>query len=58
VPVVGRRFVKPVAKPVINRLLGNPGYFRFRSDFTLTAEVDGERLVRTGSTLHEAVALR
>jgi hypothetical protein len=58
VPVVGRRFVKPVAKPVINRVLGNPGYFRFRSDFTLTAEVDGELLVRTGSTLHEAVALR
>lgn len=58
VPVVGKRFVKPVAKPVINRLLGNPGYFRFRSDFTLTAEVGGEMVVRTGSTLHEAVALR
>lgn len=58
VPVVGRPFVKPLAKPVINRLLGNPGYFRFRSDFTLTAEVDGQRLERKGSTLHEAVALR
>ncbi|MBJ7332051.1 MAG: hypothetical protein JHC95_19290 [Solirubrobacteraceae bacterium] len=58
VPVVGKRFVKPVAKPIINRLLGNPGYFRFRSDYTLTAEIEGELVVRTGSTLHEAVALR
>lgn len=58
VPVVGRPYVKPVAKPIINRLLGNPGYFRFRSDFTLAAEIDGARVERTGSTLHEAVALR
>jgi hypothetical protein len=54
VPVVR----SPLVKPAVRRLLGSPGYFRFRSDFTLTALVDGERFVREGSTLHEMVALR
>ena len=54
VPVVGARALRPV----VNRLVGQPGYFRFRSDFTLRTVVDGEELVRTGSTLHEMVALR
>ncbi|HEY5189400.1 MAG TPA: hypothetical protein VII87_10220 [Solirubrobacteraceae bacterium] len=53
-PVVRSRLVKPI----VNRLVGCPGYLRFRSDFTLTALVDGERQVREGSTLHEMVALR
>ena len=48
----------PFVKPIVNRLVGRPGYFRFRSDFTLMARVDGEDYVREGSTLHEMVALR
>lgn len=54
VPVVGAR----VLRPAVNRLLGQPGYFRFRSDYEIRATVDGEQIVRTGSTLHEMVALR
>jgi hypothetical protein len=53
-PVVRSRWVKPI----VNRVAGRPGYFRFRSDFTLTAMLDGEPHVRHGSTLHEMVALR
>ncbi len=53
-PVVRSRLVKPI----VNRLVGRPGYFRFRSDFTLNARLDGESYVRQGSTLHEMVALR
>jgi hypothetical protein len=45
-------------KPLVNRIVGHPGYFRFTSDFELTAIVDGEKFERTGSTLHELVALR
>ncbi len=48
----------PIVQKLITPLVGHPGYFRFRSDFTLTANVDGEEYVRTGSTLHEMVALR
>lgn len=54
VPVLG---AKPL-RPVVNRVLGQPGYFRFRSDYEIRAVVDGEPLVRNGSTLHEMVALR
>jgi hypothetical protein len=54
VPVVR----SPLVKPLVNRLVGHPGYFRLRSDFRLEARVDGEQLVRQGSTLHEMVALR
>ncbi len=46
-----------LVKPIVNRLIGHPGYFRFRSDFTMTVTVDGEEYVRTGTTLHEMVAL-
>lgn len=54
VPVVRSR----VVKPLIHRLLGRPGYFRFDSTFELTlgAEYGGETV--TGRTLHEMVALR
>ena len=44
-------------KPLVNRLVGRPGYFRFRSDFTMTVTIDSEEYVRTGTTLHEMVAL-
>lgn len=54
VPVVRAALVKPL----VNKLLGRPGYFRFRSDFTLTVTLDGETHTRTGSTLHEMVALK
>src|SRR5205085_10551544 len=54
VPVARSRAVKPI----IRKVIGSPGYFRFRSDFELTAEIDGERFERTGSTLHEMVALK
>ncbi len=58
VPVVRNPFVKVLAKPLINQFVGKPGYFRFRSDFTLRARIQGEDVSATGSTLHEAVALR
>jgi hypothetical protein len=45
-------------KPVVRKLVGSPGYFRFRSDYELRAVVDGELYERTGSTLHEMVALK
>lgn len=54
VPVLGARPLRPL----VNRVLGQPGYFRFRSDYEIRAVVDGEPQVRRGSTLHEMVALR
>jgi hypothetical protein len=53
-PVVSNRFIKPV----VNRVIGRPGYFRFNSDFTLAVQHEGETLERSGTTLHEMVALR
>lgn len=53
VPVVRSRAVKPI----IHRLVGRPGYFRFDSRYTLEATVDGVTETRTGRTLHEMVAL-
>ena len=47
----------PLIKPIVNRLIGRPGYFRFRSDFSLSVSVDGLTQERHGSTLHEMVAL-
>jgi hypothetical protein len=47
-----------LVKPMVNRFLARPGYFRFRSDFSLSARLDGERHDRAGTTLHEMVALR
>ena len=53
VPVVRSRFVKPL----VNKLLGRPGYFRFESDFDLTVRLEDEVLKETGRTMHEMVAL-
>jgi hypothetical protein len=53
VPVVRSRPVKPL----VRRLAGHPGYFRFLSDFELRVRAGGEELVRSGTTLHEMVAL-
>lgn len=54
VPVVRSKLVKPL----VNKLLGHPGYFRFMSDFELTVVLDGEKFTERGTTLHELVALR
>jgi len=53
-PVARNRAVKPL----INRLVGRPGYFRFNSDFSLHVERGGRSYDRSGRTLHEMVALR
>lgn len=53
VPVVRSRFVKPI----LNRIVGRPGYFRFDSTFELTVTLDGVTRTETGRTLHELVAL-
>jgi len=47
----------PVVKPLVRRIVGHPGYFRFLSDFRLRIDAAGEVLERTGTTLHEMVAL-
>lgn len=47
----------PLLKPIVNRFVGRPGYFRFRSDFDLAVTVDGLTHERHGATLHEMVAL-
>jgi hypothetical protein len=54
VPIARTRLVKPL----VNRFVARPGYFRFRSDFSLSVGLDGERRELDGSTLHEMVALR
>lgn len=55
IPIVGSRFLRPVT----DRLIGRPGYFRFQSDFTLSViGDDGATDTVTGTTLHELVALR
>ena len=54
VPVVGSALLRPLT----DRLIGRPGYFRFESDFTLeVTRGDGVVDTVTGSTLHELVAL-
>lgn len=53
VPVARNRLVKPI----VHALVGRPGYFRFDSTYELTIVEDGERVTRTGRTLHEMVAL-
>ena len=50
--------MNPVLKWGVNRFIGRPGWFRFRSDFTLKVQVDGVSYERKGQTLHEMVALR
>jgi predicted secreted hydrolase len=54
VPVVRSRAIKPL----VNRLLGRPGYFRFDSDYHLRVIEDGQTYERAGTTMHEMVALR
>lgn len=53
-PVVRSKAIKPI----INKLVGRPGYFRFNSDFKLHVEHDGQAYDRDGQTLHEMVALQ
>lgn len=57
VPVVGTKVGGALLKPIIHKLVGQPGYFRFLSDYELTVTIDGETTVETGTTLHELVAL-
>ncbi len=52
-PLPGKR----VLKPLLRKIVGQPGYFRFDSAFELTVTIDGETTVETGRTLHEMVAL-
>jgi hypothetical protein len=54
---LGPIFRTKAVKGLINRIVGRPGYFRFSSDFSLRAECGGETCERTGTTLHEMVAL-
>ncbi|WP_227978997.1 lipocalin-like domain-containing protein [Nocardia spumae] len=53
IPLVRSRLLKPLAY----KLIGHPGYFRFESSFELTVHDDGGPVRRTGTTLHELVAL-
>ncbi|WP_235026536.1 hypothetical protein [Dietzia lutea] len=54
IPLAGRPPLSTLAKKIV----GRPGYFRFRSDFELTlTTTDGREERHTGRTLHEMVAL-
>ncbi len=57
IPVVGTKVGGAILKPIIHKVVGHPGYFRFLSDFELTVTIDGETTVERGTTLHELVAL-
>jgi hypothetical protein len=48
--------MNPATRWVINRFM-RPGWFRFESDFDLKVEHEGQTFKRTGTTLHEMVAL-
>ncbi|MCA2207941.1 lipocalin-like domain-containing protein [Nocardia rosealba] len=52
-PVVRSRLVKPL----VHRLVGHPGYFRFESTFELSVHTGDGTAHRAGTTLHELVAL-
>lgn len=52
-PVVRARPIKPL----VRRLVGHPGYFRFESAFELTVRTGAGTETRSGTTLHELVAL-
>ncbi|MGW3540666.1 lipocalin-like domain-containing protein [Nocardia niigatensis] len=54
VPVVRSRAVKPL----VQRMIGHPAYFRFESGFELTVHTGHWTEKRTGTTLHELVALK
>lgn len=47
----------PPFKALLHRLVGHPGYFRFDSTFELDVHTDDGTIRRTGTTLHEMVAL-
>jgi hypothetical protein len=53
-PVVRSKAIQPI----IHKLIGRPGYFRFDSEFELHVEHKGETFDRSGTTLHEMVALK
>ena len=53
-PIVRTRLVKPL----VQRVVGHPAYFRFQSAFELTVHGHGRAQTRTGTTLHELVALK
>jgi hypothetical protein len=53
VPVARSRLIKPL----VHRLVGHPGYFRFESTFALTVRTPSGTQRRSGTTLHELVAL-
>ncbi|WP_405135158.1 lipocalin-like domain-containing protein [Nocardia sp. NBC_01388] len=52
-PIARTRLIKPL----VHRLLGHPAYFRFESAVELTVHTDNGPQRRTGTTLHELVAL-
>lgn len=54
IPIVRSSLVKPL----VNKAIGRPGYFRFDSDFSLRVNHEGRWLERSGRTLHEMVALK
>lgn len=47
----------PALKWAINSFIGRPGYFRFLSDYRLEITLNGKIEERTGTILHEMVAL-
>ncbi|MEV0759000.1 lipocalin-like domain-containing protein [Nocardia sp. NPDC050435] len=54
VPVLRSRLLRPL----VHKAIGHPAYFRFHSTFELTLRDGGTVERRTGTTLHELVALR
>ncbi|MFC4377747.1 lipocalin-like domain-containing protein [Nocardia halotolerans] len=53
-PIIRSRLVKPIA----HRVIGKPAYFRFESEFELRVHNESGIDTRTGTTLHELVALK
>ncbi len=54
VPIARSRLIKPL----VHLAIGHPAYFRFQSTFELTVHDGGRADTRTGTTLHELVALK
>ncbi len=50
--------LNPALRWAINKTLGRPGYFRFKSDYLLSVTHDDKTFRRTGVTPHEMVALK
>lgn len=53
-PIVRSRLLKPL----VYLAIGHPAYFRFQSTYELTVHDGGRADTRTGTTLHELVALK